>query len=275
MNAKLCWLFLTCGFKGCWQFVRTRKNCLLNVGHQNHASHMARPPLHPHPNLVFPFKRGKVGSEADVSFVWPHHIRTLWQGSAARKSDWGFLWAPWCFLLEERDQSCSPGALVTFQVGTHFMWSLKFQLVAGSPLPVPGCWVTALYLTSLRCLHLGGKCPERLRPMADKTGLPYGAKETECSNPGLSQDAAEHQAYDSLNVTCVFYECFSPFPSASHPLSFISQLFTPGGRRGDISICIYLRLLQLLDPKQHSFPHPASFLFSYLWEMCCYNNPDF
>ena len=40
--------------------------------------------------------------------------------------------------------------------------SLKFQLVAGSPLPVPRCWVTIVYLTALRCLRLHGEDLERL-----------------------------------------------------------------------------------------------------------------
>ena len=128
------------------------------MGHWNRASHT--PPLHTHPDLVLLFQRGKVGRKVDVSLVWPctwgtcetaePHSRVtggLPVGSMARPAGE----QSWVLVLWQHPKRAH-----------NFTQNLKFRLVAGSPLPVPRCWVTIVCLTALRCLHLHGEDLERL-----------------------------------------------------------------------------------------------------------------
>lgn len=64
------------------------------------------------------------------------------------------------------------------------------------------------------------------------------------------------------------------FSSASHPSLFLKSSFT----EAEQETCLHVFTsgsVQLSDPKQHSFPHLPSILFPYLWEMCCFESPEF
>lgn len=144
------------------------------------------PHTHPYPDLVFHFKGVKSKLRLRSQLFDPVTRILCTEAVRPGSSDCGASCGPRCFLLEERDLVW---ALAASQVGTHFTWTLKFQLVAGSPLPVPSCWVTVLYFTALRCLPLGGIMPWKAQKQAGtqvwKNRATFGDKETNysiCSN---------------------------------------------------------------------------------------------
>lgn len=150
----------------------------------------------------------------DVSVVWPGHTGTKWKDSAAWQK-WlrSFLWAPGCFLLEERDLSQCSGNTPNKR---KLYRSLKFQLVAGAPLPVPGCWATVMYFISLRCPPLGIMSPksqkhegtqvwENRSTFGDKDKLLKFRTVPRCST-ALSLWRFEHK----MHIFCIQF----PFPSS-------------------------------------------------------------
>lgn len=143
------------------------------------------PPPHPYPDPVPPFEKRQNHKWCSCLAVWPSLPGTMRQGSVAGKGVIAELPVGPMGLPAGGQRS----VLLPWQpskLGTNLTSSSKFQLVAGSPLPVPSCWVTLLNFTSLRCFR------NRERPKSDKTGLPNGNKETNYSNSGLFQEAQWH-----------------------------------------------------------------------------------
>ena len=150
-------------------------------------------------------------------------VRNMRQGGASRQSDWGAS----CGLhaLPAGEQSWVLVLWPHPQRAHYSTQSLKVQLAAGSPLPVPSCWVTIVYLTALRCLQLHGEDLERLTGRSPST---WGRR---------------HQSFKfwtipsctrTLHITIwTWHAClngFSPFPLLLTPLLFISRVSINGGQ---------------------------------------------
>jgi hypothetical protein len=102
--------------------------------------------LHPTLTYSLPSQKGKVKRKVDISFVWPSHTGAMWQDNVVG------IWLGGKDVRGTQELPVGPlvlpaggerSALVPWRhsnLGTSFAHSLKFQLVAGSPLPVLKLW---------------------------------------------------------------------------------------------------------------------------------------